>query len=81
MPESCFKFKTVGNIDTLKILNDLGNTTSSANDRLDALSLKHGAEILHGPDHACDKLLNKNVKIRLKMENRKAPAIAQGKRS
>ena len=30
-------------MDTLKILKELGNTTSSANDRIDALSLKHGA--------------------------------------
>ena len=44
-----FKLKKVDNMDTLKILNELGNTTSSANDRLDALSLKHGAGILHGP--------------------------------
>ena len=44
-----FKFKTITNIDTLKIIKDLGNTTSSANDRLDSLSLKHGASILHGP--------------------------------
>ena len=27
----------------------LGNTTSAANDRLDALAIKHGAKILHGP--------------------------------
>ena len=44
-----FNFKTITNIDTLKIIKDLGNTTSSANDRLDSLSLKHGASILHGP--------------------------------
>ena len=44
-----FEFKPINNMDTLKILNDLGNTTSSAHDRLDALSLKHGAQLLHGP--------------------------------
>ena len=44
-----FEFKPINNMDTLKILKDLGNTTSSANDRIDALSLKHGAQILHGP--------------------------------
>ena len=44
-----FNFKTISNMDTLKIIKDLGNTTSSANDRLDSLSLKHGASILHGP--------------------------------
>ena len=44
-----FEFHTITNIDTLKVLNDLGNTTSAANDRIDALSLKHGAQILHGP--------------------------------
>ena len=27
----------------------MGNTSSSANNRIDALSLKHGAQILHGP--------------------------------
>ena len=44
-----FDFKTITNIDTLKILKDLGNTTSEANDRIDTLSLKHGAQILYGP--------------------------------
>ena len=44
-----FEFKTISNLDTLKILKDLGNTTSAANDRIDALSLKHGAQILHAP--------------------------------
>ena len=44
-----FEFNTITNIDTLKVLNDLGNTTSAANDRLDALALKHGAQVLHGP--------------------------------
>ena len=27
----------------------MGNTTSSGNDRIDALAIKHGAAILHGP--------------------------------
>ena len=44
-----FKFKTISNIDTLQIIKDLSNTTSSANDRIDAISIKHGASILHGP--------------------------------
>ena len=44
-----FEFKTIENLDTLKVLKDLGNTTSAANDKIDALSLKHGAQILHGP--------------------------------
>ena len=44
-----FEFKTITNIDTLKIIKELGNTTSSAHDRLDSLALKHGASILHGP--------------------------------
>ena len=44
-----FKFKTITSIDTLKIIKELGNTTSSAHDRLDALALKHGAAVLHGP--------------------------------
>ena len=36
-------------VDTLRIIKDLGNTTSSAHDRLDSLALKHGAAILHRP--------------------------------
>ena len=44
-----FKFKTINNLDTLKVLKDLANNTSSANDTIDALSLKHGAQVLHGP--------------------------------
>ena len=44
-----FKFKTITSLDTLKIIKELGNTTSSAHDRLDALALKHGAAVLHGP--------------------------------
>ena len=44
-----FEFKPISRIDTLAILKDLANTTGSANDRIDALSLKHGAQILHGP--------------------------------
>ena len=36
-------------METLKILKELGNKTSSVHDRIDALSLKHGAQILHGP--------------------------------
>ena len=44
-----FKFETITSLDTLKIIKNLGNSTSSANDRIDSLSLKHGASILHGP--------------------------------
>ena len=44
-----FEFNTVSNLDTLKIIKDINNTTSSANDRIDAISIKHGAAILHGP--------------------------------
>ena len=44
-----FEFKTITSIDTLKIIKELGNSTSSAHDRLDSLALKHGASILHGP--------------------------------
>ena len=44
-----FKFTKIENLDTLKVLKDLGNTTSSANDNIDSLALKHGAQILHGP--------------------------------
>ena len=44
-----FKFKTITSTDTLKIIKELGNTTSSAHDNLDSLALKHGAAILHGP--------------------------------
>ena len=44
-----FEFNTISNLDTLKIIKDISNTTSSANDRIDAISIKHGASILHGP--------------------------------
>ena len=44
-----FNFKSISNIDTLKIIKDLSNSTSSANDRIDSISLKHGAETLHVP--------------------------------
>ena len=44
-----FKFKTITNVETLRVIKDLGNTISSANDRIDSLSIKHGASILHGP--------------------------------
>ena len=44
-----FEIKTITSLDTLKILKELGNSTSEANDRIDVLSLKHGAQILHEP--------------------------------
>ena len=44
-----FELEMITNMDTLKILKEIGNTSSSANDWIDALSLKHGAQILHGP--------------------------------
>ena len=44
-----FEFKTITELDTLKIIKELGNTTSSAHDRLDTLAIKHGAAVLHGP--------------------------------
>ena len=44
-----FNFHTITKLDTLKILKDLNNTTSSANDRLESTALKHAAAILHGP--------------------------------
>ena len=44
-----FKFKPINKLETLKIINKLGNSTSSGNDRIDALALKHGAGVLHGP--------------------------------
>ena len=44
-----FEFKPISNLDTLKIIKDINNSTSSANDRIDAISIKHGASILHGP--------------------------------
>ena len=44
-----FNFTTVSNLETLNIIKDISNTTSSANDRIDAISIKHGASILHGP--------------------------------
>ena len=44
-----FEFRKVEKIDILNVLKDLGNTTSSGNDKIDALALKHGAQVLHGP--------------------------------
>ena len=44
-----FELKTITSMDTLKILKELGNSTSAANDRIDILSLKHGAQILYEP--------------------------------
>ena len=44
-----FDFVEISNMDTLKVLNELGNNSSAANDRMDALALKHGAKILYGP--------------------------------
>ena len=44
-----FDFVEISNMDTLKVLNELGNTSSAANDRMDALALKHGTKILYGP--------------------------------
>ena len=44
-----FSFKSITSIDTLKVIKELGNTTSSAHDRIDTLALKHGASVLHGP--------------------------------
>ena len=43
------KLKPISRLDTLNIIKNLGNSTSSANDRIDALSIKHGAGVLHGP--------------------------------
>ena len=46
---SLFKLKPISRLDTLKIIKNLGNSSSSANDRIDAQSIKHGAGVLHGP--------------------------------
>ena len=73
-----FKFKPITNMDTLKILKELGNTTSQANDRIDALSLKHGAQTLHGPITHIINCSIKHLKICYKVENWKAPPSAQG---
>ena len=54
-----FRFETVTNLDTLEIIKEISNTTSSANDRIDAISIKHGAEILHGP---ITHVINQSIK-------------------
>ena len=43
------KLKPISKLETLGIINKLGNSTSTANDNLDAMSIKHGAAILHRP--------------------------------
>ena len=42
-------FKTLSKLEILGIINKLGYNTSTANDNLDAMAIKHGASILHGP--------------------------------
>ena len=44
-----FNFKPVTRLDTLKLIKDLGNSTSAVNDSIDNMILKHGAETLSGP--------------------------------
>ena len=41
--------KPTTKIEVLKIIGNMGNSTSAGNDRIDALAIKHGAAILHGP--------------------------------
>ena len=43
------KFRKVTKLETLQIINKLGYSSSTAHDRLDAMAVKHGASILHGP--------------------------------
>ena len=58
-----FEFSTVTRLDVLKILNELSNRNSSANDRLDSCALKHAAGILNGPITHCSELVNLNCQI------------------
>ena len=44
-----FAFKPIKSLDLLKIVGKMGNTSSSANDRLDALMIKNGIQYLHEP--------------------------------
>ena len=74
-----FKFATITNIDTLKILKDLGNTTSAANDRLDALAFKHGAEVLHGPLTHIINCSIKTSKFAIKLRIGKLLPLHKGK--
>ena len=44
-----FRLKTVTKLEVLNIIKKLGNTTSTAIDQIDAMAIKHGAMVLHGP--------------------------------
>ena len=44
-----FNFKPITKLKTLEIINKLGYNTSSAHDNIDAMAIKHGANILSGP--------------------------------
>ena len=44
-----FELKPITRIEVLKIISNMGNSTSSGNDKIDALAIKHGAAVLHGP--------------------------------
>ena len=79
MREVEFSFKTITNIDTLKIIKELGNTTSSAHDRIDNLALKHGATILHGPVTHIINLSIKTSKFAMRWKIGKLLPLHKGK--
>ena len=41
------KLKPINRLETLKIIQNLGNSSSTANDNLDYMAIKHGAALLH----------------------------------
>ena len=66
-------------MDTLSILKDLSNTTSSANNRIDALALKHGAQTLHGPITHVINCSIKSLKFAMKWKIGKLLPLHKGK--
>ena len=57
----------------------MGNTTSEANDRIDALALKHGAQVLHGPITHVINCLIKTLKFATKWKIGKLLPLHKGK--
>ena len=43
------EFVKITELETLKLIQKLGNNTSQADDKMDALAIKNAAAILHGP--------------------------------
>ena len=47
--QSILELKPISKLETLKIIMKMGNSTSSGNNIIDSLAIKHGAEVLHDP--------------------------------